>query len=185
MVLLEFRRHSLRKSGGGSQLSQAGVKLAREVGASMGPFAVVPASVVPRARETAVAMGFAVDHELLSLTSDDEVYAEAEASKWWLAEQPFVALASSIRTGGAYHRYAHSMAALWRDLLTPLSDGQAALVVGHSGELEAALVACLPNADHASWGESFASCEGGRLVFSGEPARFRDVELIRLPASRA
>jgi len=39
MRTLEIRRHSLRKDGGGSQLSQEGVVYARKLGASMGPFA--------------------------------------------------------------------------------------------------------------------------------------------------
>jgi predicted GNAT family acetyltransferase len=41
MKTLEVRRHSFRKQGGGSQLSQAGVEYARQLGASMGPFAYV------------------------------------------------------------------------------------------------------------------------------------------------
>ncbi|TDE08197.1 histidine phosphatase family protein [Jiangella asiatica] len=168
----------MRKNTGGSQLSQAGVDLARRLGESMGPFAMVATSVVPRARETALAMGFAVDHELVTLASDPEVYAESEASKWWLADHPFVALASAIKTGGAYYRYAHSLAALWRDLITPLSHDDTALMIGHSGELETALVACLPDADHSRWGGTFASCEGARLTFTNH---FRAVEFLRLP----
>src|SRR6266581_2060501 len=73
MQTLEIRRHSMRKLGGGSQLSQEGVAYARRLGAAMGPFACVATSVVPRARETAIAMGFAVDYELVTLTFDAEV----------------------------------------------------------------------------------------------------------------
>lgn len=168
----------MRKNTGGSQLSQAGVDLARRLGETTGPFAVVATSVVPRARETALAMGFAVDHELVTLASDPEVYAESDASKWWLADHPFAALASVTKTDGAYHRYAHSLAARWRDLLTPLSSDDSALIIGHSGEIEAALVACFPDADHSLWGGTFASCEGARLTFDGY---FRTVEFLRLP----
>jgi broad specificity phosphatase PhoE len=178
VITLEVRRHSLRKNTGGSQLSQAGVELARKVGESIGPFAVVATSVSPRTRETAVAMGFAVDHECVTLATDPGVYAESEQSPWWLDEHPFAALAKVLETGGAYHRYAHALAALWRDLLTPLADGQAVLVVGHSGELEAGLVACLPGADHRAWGKSLACCEGARLTFD---TRFRTIEFLRLP----
>lgn len=83
MKTLEIRRHSVRKSGGGSQLSQEGVDYARRLGASMGPFAQVVTSVVPRARETAIAMGFAVDYEIVTLASDEELYAELETTRWW------------------------------------------------------------------------------------------------------
>src|SRR4051794_22925059 len=110
----------MRKPGGGSQLSQEGVDYARRLGASMGPFARVVTSVVPRARETAIAMGFAVDQELVTLASDEEMYAEFGASGWWEASQPFVALAAVVNLKGATWRYAHSLVALWRDLLTEL-----------------------------------------------------------------
>src|SRR5206468_2537395 len=76
MRTLEIRRHSFRKQGAGSQLSQEGVDYARRLGASIGPFARVVTSVVPRARETAIAMGFAVDEEIVTLASDEDMYAE-------------------------------------------------------------------------------------------------------------
>ncbi len=180
MKILEIRRHSLRKAGGGSQLSQQGVAYARRIGASMGPFAHVAATVVPRTRETAIAMGFAVDQEIVTLVSDEGVYAEIEASRYWEAAQPFVALAKIVATQGSAWRYAQALAALWRDLLTPLPDGAAALVIAHSGDLELALLACFPDADHAHWGAPFAPCEGARLVFGGEPARFVEVEILRI-----
>lgn len=178
MSVLEIRRHSMRKTGGGSQLSQEGVELARRLGAEMGLYDVVAASVSPRSRETAVAMGFAVDHELLALTAGEGVYTATEDSQWWRAEHPFVELAKVIAGDRDYHQYAHAEAGLWRDLLTPLGENDQALVIGHSGTLEAGLVAALPNADHASWGGPFGHCEGARLTF--EHGRFTAVELIRL-----
>ncbi len=179
MKILEVRRHSFRKQGGGSQLSQEGVDYARALGATIGPFARVVTSVVPRARETAIAMGFAVDEELVTLASDRMVYEEAARYRWWEAPHPFIALAEIIRRGGAYSRYAHSLAALWRDILTPLDEGAAALFIGHSGEIEAALVACFPEADHDEWGPVFGPCEGVRLVFDGDPAYFTDLQFLR------
>lgn len=180
VTTLEIRRHSLRKNTAGSQLSQQGVELARSIGESMGPFDVVATSVSPRARETAVAMGFAVDQEVVTLGSDPGLYEESEASQWWTDPAPFAALAEVVALGGAYHLYAHSLAGLWRDLMTPLSNDQSALVVGHSGELEAALVACLPDGDFASWGGPFGCCEGARLTYT---VRFTEVEFLRLPAA--
>ncbi|RIK40903.1 MAG: hypothetical protein DCC55_13565 [Chloroflexi bacterium] len=179
MKILELRRHSLRKQGAGSQLSQQGVDFARRLGASMGPFAYVATSVVPRARETAIAMGFAVDQELVTLASDEEMYTELEANRWWEAGQPFVALAKVIAVKGPTWCYAHALIALWRDLLTPLPDGAAALVIAHSGEIEIPLVACFPDADHSAWGAPFGHCEGARLVFDREPAHFTKVEILR------
>ena len=180
MPLLEVRRHSIRKHGAGSQLSQEGVDLARRVGGELGPFVRIVTSVVPRARETAIAMGFAVDHEVVTLGSDPGLYKQASAVDWGATHHPFADLARLVAQEGAYKLYAHSIAALWRDLLTPLHDADAVLVIGHSGELEAALVACLPHADHRDWGSFFGACEGARLTFSGDPAHFNAIEFLRL-----
>lgn len=179
MKTLEVRRHSYRKQGGGSQLSQTGVDYARRLGASMGPFAYVATSVSPRARETAIAMGFAVDQEIVTLAIEEAMYAEMEASGWWQMSQPFVALAAVLATKGATWRYGSALVACWRDLLTPLPEGSAALVIVHSGEIEIALVTCFPQANHAAWGGSFGYCEGVRLTFAGDPARFTAVEILR------
>jgi broad specificity phosphatase PhoE len=184
MKTLEIRRHSMRKAGGGSQLSQEGVDYARRLGASLGPFAQVVASVAPRARETAIAMGFAVDYELVALAADEDAYAEIAVARWWDSPRPFAAIAEVLARQGATYRYAHALAAMWRDILTGLADGAAALVVGHSGELEIPLVACFPHADHAAWGRLFGPCEGARLVFGGDPEHFTAFELLRAePAS--
>lgn len=180
MPVIEVRRHSTRKHGGGSQLAQEGVELARRVGSTMGAFNLVVTSVVPRARETAIAMGFAVDHELVTLASDPDLYAEAAVVDWAKSTSPFEALASIVAGEGAYANYAHSMAAIWRDLLTPLQADARVLVVGHSGELEAALVACFPKAAHREWGAFFGPCEGARLTFDGEPAFFNSIKIIRV-----
>lgn len=179
MKTLELRRHSFRKQGGGSQLSQQGVTYARHLGATLGPFAYVVTSVMPRARETAIAMGFAVDQEVVTAAADEGVYAEMEDSQWWAAPQPFVALAALIAGQGATWRYAHALLGLWRDILQPLPEGAAVLLIAHSGELESALVAAFPQADHATWGGLFAPCEGARLVFAGDPPRFTTFELLR------
>ncbi len=64
MPMLEIRRHSKRNGDEAVHLSQEGVELARWSGTLMGPFEIVATSVAPRARETAIAMGFAVTLEL-------------------------------------------------------------------------------------------------------------------------
>ncbi len=179
MPILEVRRHSIRKTDGGSQLSQAGVALARDLGTELSPFNRVVTSVSPRARETAVAMGYAVDYELLTLAGN-EVYDELQGIDWGDPENPFPRIASLIAHEGKYSAFANALAGLWRDVLTPLKTEQRALFIGHSGELEAALVACFPNEDHSQWGPAFGPLEGARISFEGEPARFHSVELLRM-----
>jgi broad specificity phosphatase PhoE len=180
MRTLEVRRHSLRKDGAGSQLSQAGVALARRLGASMGPYARVVASVVPRARETAIAMGFAVDQELVTMATDEDAYAEFQNNRWPLADAPMAELARLMAPRGPAWLYAQRLAAHWRDILMPLEDGAAALLIAHSGDIECGLVAIFPDADHAAWGKPFDCCEGARLAFAGDPPRFASVEILRV-----
>ena len=124
-------------------------------------------------------MGFAVDEEIVTLAADPEMYEESAQKRWWETDKPFASLARLIASGGPSARYAHSLAALWRDYLTPRENG-AVLIVGHSGDLEHGLVACLPFADHGSWGLPFGPCEGARLSFVGDPPRFVDVEILRV-----
>jgi hypothetical protein len=59
-------------------------------------------------------------------------------------------------------------------------DGDAALVVCHGGGIEPGLVACLPDADHGSWGAPFGHCDGARLGF--EEGGFVGVRFHRAPA---
>ena len=80
--ILKVRRHRIREMTGGSQLSQEGVELARRIGQQVGPFSLVATSVVPRAWETGIAMGFAVDHELITLSGDPGFWADVENSGW-------------------------------------------------------------------------------------------------------
>ena len=179
MNILEVRRHSMRKSGGGSQLSQAGVDYARALGATLGPFACIVTSVVPRTRATAIAMGFRVDYEIVTAPEDEGIYAELDGARWWEADQPFVAAAAIIAAQGSTWRYVHKLLAAWRDIMIALPENTNALFIGHSGELELALVAAFPQADHAQWGKPFSHCEGARLIFAGDPAHFSDVQLLR------
>ena len=102
MRWLEVRRHSLTKKGAardrGSHLSAEGVALARFVGASLGPFARVVTSTSPRAIETALAMGFAVD-DTVELPSGD-VPGEVEHHDQWRWPRPFRTYAELLGRGG-------------------------------------------------------------------------------------
>lgn len=172
MKTIEIRRHSIRNKPG-AHLSQQGVTLARLVGQNLGPFDRVVTSTLPRAFETAIAMGFAVDeqNELMSSYGDD---VELEAP-WPLSPAEY---AVAVRKGGAAAKYANQLADVYRQLAGYLADGRAALVINHGGVLELGAVACLPNADHAAWGPHFEPCEGVRLFW--EDGRFVDAEILRV-----
>lgn len=172
MKTIEIRRHSIRQKPG-DHLSQQGVTLARLVGQNLGPFDRVVTSTLPRAFETAIAMGFAVDeqNELMS-TYGNAVEREAP---WPLS---LAGYAEVVSTGGAAANYANKLAGVYTKLANFLADGRAALVINHGGVLEMGVVACLPEADHFAWGSHFEFCEGVRLFW--EDDKFVNAEMLRV-----
>ncbi|WP_144127346.1 histidine phosphatase family protein [Catellatospora sichuanensis] len=169
MRRLEVRRHSYTKKDGargrGSHLSHDGVAAARACGATLGPVGYVLTSPSPRALETAVAMGFAVD-DTAEMPSG-YVPGEVDHHDQWRWERPFVTYAGLIARGRGLAAAALANRALWLAALEQVPDGGTALVVGHGGTLEPALVACTPDADHAAWGPAFGHLHGATLEFDG------------------
>lgn len=172
-------RHAMTKKGDargrGSQLSRDGVALARRVGAELGSFDTVAVTPVPRTMETALAMGFAVDAVLEFACG--YLPGEFDRHVQWEWSQPYVRLAERIRSGGRLAELASADAAMWAMLVAQLPPGGRALVVSHGGSIEPVVVACLPTADHASWGPAFAHCDG--VILREHLGRFIDVEWHR------
>lgn len=181
MRWLEVRRHSLTKKGlargRGSHLSAQGVALARAVGAELGPIAYVLTSAAPRAVETAIAMGLAVD-DTVDLPSG-YVPGEVEFHQQWTWAQPYARYAELISRGGGLAGVAKTHRAVWVGAVEQVDEGGVALFVGHGGGIEPALVACLPGADHQRWNGLFGHCDGARLGFAD--GEFVGVEFRRAP----
>jgi broad specificity phosphatase PhoE len=172
-------RHAHTKKGAkrglGSHLSSEGVAIARRVGATLGPFARVIASPEPRTLETAVAMGFAVDD-----VADVEckyVPGEFDHHAQWEWDQPFARLASLIGSGGKLANLAHRDRTRWLRWASETADDGRVLVVSHGGSIEPVLVACLPDADHRTWGQPFSHCDGAILTV--REGAFVEVEFRR------
>ncbi|GAB4054185.1 phosphoglycerate mutase family protein [Catellatospora paridis] len=183
MRRLEVRRHSYTKKdaarGRGSHLSGDGVAAARAAGEALGPVGYVLTSMSPRAMETAVAMGFAVD-DTAEMPSG-YVPGEVDHHDQWRWERPFVTYAELIAAGRGLADVALANRALWLAALARVPDGATALVVGHGGTLEPGLVACAPDADHAVWGPAFGHLHGATLDFDGD--RLVSVTVRRTPAA--
>jgi broad specificity phosphatase PhoE len=163
MRILEVRRHSMRAKPGG-HLTQAGVTLARRAGEGLGPFARVITSPLPRAFETAIAMGFAVDEQVDWL----ETYGQAvEDEIPWPAT--FESYARVMQAGWAATSFALKQSAHWRDIARGLSDDESALMVSHGGVIELGAIGCLRDGgvkvDFSEWGDHLDFCEGVRLTF--------------------
>ncbi len=172
MKTIEIRRHSIRDRAS-QDLSEQGVALARMIGSEIGPFQYVVTSTVPRAYQTAVAMGFEVNEQLELLnTYGDAVEAEIP----WPAD--FSEYTAPVRRGGAPTRYAQRLKEFFARLAEALPEPGAALVVTHGGVVEIGAVACQPEADHSAWGNHIECCEGVRLFW--EDGKFVDAEIIRV-----
>jgi broad specificity phosphatase PhoE len=177
MCVIEVRRHSLVWDH--VHLSQAGIELARRVGADLGPFDRVVTSHITRTLETAVAMGFAVDDQwpVLGEIAPD-VWAEIGHHERWSWREPFVAFAQLVQQGGATARLGHAQAATWQAIAQDLPEGGRALVISHGRVIETGAVTCFPHADHAAWGAPFNKCEGLRLKYA--EGAWMAPELLRL-----
>ena len=175
MRTLEVRRHTMRRKPG-QHLSQDGIDLARLVGKTSGPFGLVVTSHIPRAIETAIAMGFEVDetNEFLAYIPQDVL----TSAQW---PSPFSAISQAVSSGGPAANFAAELADAWRSIIERIPDSTQALIITHGGLVEVGAVgavAAVPNHPHAEWGDAIGYCEGVRLSFDG---RFTSCEVLRVP----
>jgi broad specificity phosphatase PhoE len=173
--LLEHRRHS-RRSPGGVHLTREGVALARRVGEGLGPFDRVVTSPSPRAIETAVAMGYAVDAELRGLL------AVPDAVDRDLAAHPptsFSGYLDATLGSGATRAFAERQEALWRSELLRLPDGGRLLAISHGGVIEFGTAIAAPEAARG-FGSPLGYVEGVRLQLEGD--RWTSAEVLRVAA---
>jgi broad specificity phosphatase PhoE len=171
MKTLEIRRHSVR-SQPGDHLNQTGVTLARLVGQNMGPFDRVITSTLPRAFETAIAMGFAVDEQTELMSSYGSV---VEREVPW--PQSFVTYAEIVKHGSAAAKYAQKLAKYYRGIMDYIAEGRSALVINHGGVVELGIVGCLANYDFSSWSDPVDYCEGAKLYWDD---KFIRAEVLRV-----
>lgn len=174
MRILEHRRHGHRLPGG-THLSPEGVRNARVVGDSMGPFYRTVTSPRPRAIETAVAMGFAVEYEIPELARFPE---DLEPTTGALAGEriTFDAWAGEIRHNPRLREYAETQEFLWRSVLDGVPDGGRVLMISHGGIIEVgALGADFEEA--RGLGDGLQYLEGLRLEWTG--TRWGRIERVR------
>jgi broad specificity phosphatase PhoE len=172
MKTIEIRRHSIR-SHSGQHLNQSGVSLARLVGENLGPFDRVVTSTLPRAFETAIAMGFAVDEQVELMSTYG---ADVEREVPW--PQTFAAYAKAVRRRRFAAQYANELAEYYARLAEYLAEGRAGLVINHGGIVELGITAAFPDANYESWGEAAYYCEGARLFW--EDGRCVNAEVLRV-----
>ena len=172
MRILDVRRHTMRRKPG-AHLSREGIALARLVAEGAQPYDLVVTSTIPRAVETAIAMGLEVDRCIEGLGQlPDMVHDEVG----WPSS--FARVAQAVAAGGPAARFAEEQARLWREICHGVPEGGRVLIVSHGLFVELGAVASLPDADYAAWGDAIGYCEGIQLVYDGLGARG---ELLRVP----
>lgn len=162
MRTLEIRRHTHRNIPQ-PHLSQRGVELARRAGEGLGTFDRVITSTIPRAFETAIAMGYAVDEpiEQLGMMSD-----AVTATIQWNAG--FTAWLKASQSSSLVAQYTQAMADLLRSIVHTLPDGGRALIISHGGIVEASVIGCLLASTRFADDAPCGYCEGARLIFEGD-----------------
>jgi broad specificity phosphatase PhoE len=151
----------------GDHLNQAGVTLARRVGETMGAFNGVITSTIPRAFETALAMGYAVHEQVEWLASyPPAIEAEMPPGGTWAM------MARGAETGATINAFARGQADQCYRVLRAIPDGGRALLISHGGVVEWTTIGLLmvnPFAvDFLAWGNEVDYCEGARLTFDGD-----------------
>ena len=173
MRTLEVRRHTMRRKPG-QHLSQDGIDLARLVGETSGPYSLVVTSPIPRAIETAIAMGFEVDETIESLAHIPKG-VQRSIDEW---PSPFSVVSQAVSSGGPAAKFGAALAGIWSSIVERIPESSQVLVITHGGLVEVGAVAALPDYPHAEWGGPIGYCEGVRLTFNGG---FTGCEVIRVP----
>ncbi len=157
----------------GAHLSQGGIELARLVGETSGPFNLVVTSPIPRATETAVAMGHEVNEtvELLG-----QLPLDVLSSAGW--PSPFSRISHAVSSGGPAADFAAELACLSFSIGERVPESKQALIVTNGGFVELGAVAAAPDYSHREWYGAIGYGEGVKLTFDG---RFTSREVLRAP----
>lgn len=175
MRTLEHRRHS-RRDPGGVHLNAAGLALARSVAPGLPRFDRVVTSPLPRAVETAEAMGLAVDAMLAPLAEMTDEVGALLASAPGLGPT-FDRIAGYLGRSHAIREFADQQLALWRAELDRVPEGGGLLMISHGGLIELGAAAALPEVVRG-WGAGFGYLEGVRMTWDGR--RWNSAEVLRV-----
>ena len=171
MPVLEVRRHAERAVvAGGSALSENG----RRVAASLAgvPYALVVASPLPRAQETARLIGGRLDGTDPALLPDiggAGVFGQVTLLARW---------AELARERAEVRTFADEQLAAWTAIAARAGGGERALAVSHGGIVDVPAVVLALRLGLPVEGPSFGYCEGVRVTFeNGAPVA---LEVLRV-----
>jgi broad specificity phosphatase PhoE len=174
--VVEHRRHS-RRDPGGVHLNPEGLEIARRVAPMIGRFDRVVTSPIPRAVETAEALGFSIDLVLPELALiPDPVQKIVDT----FPPRSFADCIQLARRRPAVAEYARRQAALMHDELARVPDGGRLLMISHGGIIEFGAAGARPH-DALGFGETAGYLEGVRLTM--DAGAWVGAEVLRVPPS--
>jgi broad specificity phosphatase PhoE len=175
MRTLEHRRHS-RRDPGGVHLNADGLALAHSVAAGLPRFDRVVTSPLPRAVETAEALGLTVDTTLAGLAEvPDDVVAVFESLP--RPARSFERIVEHLGRSREAAEFAHRELAQWRSELERVPEGGRLLMISHGGFIELVAASALPEVVRG-WGPPLGYLEGVRLTWDGR--RWTSAEVLRV-----
>ena len=179
MAIVEVRRHAERAgpTEAGSALSPAGRAMAERLARSAPAYAVVAASPLPRAKETATIVGGRLDLADPALLPDLSQIVQVRTIEEYL---PLLA------TGERERALADEQAGAWARIGSA-ADGRSgsgtakhatALVITHGGVIELAALRIAKELGKDLRGDAFSYCEGVRVRYErGKPT---SLEVLRV-----
>lgn len=174
MKYLEIRRHSIRVKPS-KHINQEGVNLARSIGQTIGQCYLVITSTSPRAIDTAIAMGYAVDEQYdeLLINLDEDATKELKGVANFIDFYEIV-----MKKNSAISKIADIQTKLYKRIANKLPENEKALIISHGGQIESAITLCVPNIDYKSWGHGLNCCEGVLLSYNEE--KFVNAKILRI-----
>ena len=170
MATVEVRRHAERAgpTDAGSALSPAGRAMAERLARRAPAYAVVAASPLPRAKETATIVGGRLDLADPALLPDLSQIVQVRTIEEYL---PLLA------AGEREQALADEQASAWQRLGSAAKDGTA-LVITHGGVIELAALRIAKAIGKDLRGNAFSYCEGVRVRY--EDGKPRSLEVLRV-----
>lgn len=172
MKTLTIFRHTQRTKPG-QNLSQTGINLANIIASDTKHFDLVATANIPRAIQTAIALG----HEVTML---EDALGHLPKNIFNKCNWPnsFTEISAAISTHKSVSEYAQTQANLWMSIASQLPKSGNALIISHGAIIELGMLASLPDADHENWGTAMGYCEGIRLKIDGTKIAG---EVLRVP----
>src|SRR5437870_8396513 len=177
MPILEIRRHVERADlkNNESSLSPAGRTMAQAIAKRAGPYSLVLASPLPRAKETAQLIAGRLDATDPGLLPEmggvigDRIFGEMRALADW---------AEVLRERDDARKFATEQLATWARVAMRVAEKDRVLAISHGGIIELPAITLARRLRKPLDGASFGYCEGVVITYAkGAPTK---IEAVRV-----